>query len=335
MRRMLATLSVCVAAVTTAIGPLAANEDRWWTHVQALANDGMEGRNTGSPAHKRAADYVAGVFQNSGLEPAGVSGYIQPVQFKTRTIVEAKSSLALVRNGKTEALTLGEDANISMPVDPVAALEAPLVFVGYGLKIPGRSIDDFAGVNLRGAIVVHINATPPSLPGPLQAHFGSAAERWQMYRAAGAVGVIRIDNPKSMDIPWARSTLARLQPAMSLADASMDDAPGQQRSVTWNPAHADTLLAGSGRTFADLLAVVDAGKPVPAFALPARLKATTAVSARAWSPRMSRAFCAAPIPGGATNSSSCRHISTIWESAARSTATRSSFFKRFAGGETK
>ena len=69
---------------------------RWWSHVEALANDGMEGRNTGSPAHKRAADYVAAQFKKAGLEPAGVGGYIQPVAFKTRRIVEAQSSLALV-----------------------------------------------------------------------------------------------------------------------------------------------------------------------------------------------------------------------------------------------
>src|SRR5262249_24576148 len=61
------------------------------------------------------------------------------------------------------------------------------------------------------------------------------------------------------------------------ADPGMEDAPGQQISLTMNPAHADTLLAGSGHTFAELLALVDAGQPVPSFALPARLKATQMV----------------------------------------------------------
>jgi hypothetical protein len=274
MRR--AALAAMVAVVGVTIG-VRADEARWWAHVKALANDGMKGRNTGSPAHRRAAEYVAGIFQKAGLVPAGTDGFIQPVQFNTRKIVEAKSSLDLIRNGKPEVLRLGEDANISMRVDPVASIEAPLVFVGYGLRIPERDIDDLAGLNLRGAIVVHLNATPPSLSGPLQAHFGSAAERWRMYRAAGAVGTISIANPKSVDIPWARSTLARLQPAMSLADAALEDAPGQQLAVTWNPAHADKLLAGSGHTFKELLALVDAGKPVPVFALSARLKATTTV----------------------------------------------------------
>src|SRR5262245_32816500 len=65
---------------------------RWWAHVQALANDGMEGRNTGSAGHRRAAEYVSDQFGKAGLEPAGSGGYIQPVAFKTRRIVEAQSS---------------------------------------------------------------------------------------------------------------------------------------------------------------------------------------------------------------------------------------------------
>ena len=276
MRRLLtATVMIVMAGSIGLRGDDTAT--RWWSHVEALANDGMEGRNTGSPAHKRAADYVAAQFKKSGLEPAGAGGYIQPVAFKTRRIVEAKSSLALVKNGKSETLTLGEDANISVRVDPAPALDAPLVFVGYGLNIPERRINDFAGVNLQGAIVVYLSSTPKSLPGPLQAHFGSAAERWKMYQAAGAIGTVSVANPKNMDIPWARSTLARLQPAMSLADATLDDAPGQRLSITMNPAHADKLFEGSGHTFAELLALVDGDKPVPSFALPARLKATAAV----------------------------------------------------------
>jgi hypothetical protein len=250
---------------------------RWWSHVEALANDGMEGRNTGSPGHTRAAEYVAAQFKKSGLEPAGIGGYIQPVAFNTRTIDESRSSLALVTGGKNEPLTLGEDANINLRVDPAPSVEARLVFTGYGLSIPERGVNDFADVNLQGAIVVHIASTPKSLPGPLQAHFGSADERWKMYKAAGAIGTVSIANPKSMDVPWARSTLARLQPSMSLADKTLDETPGQQLSVTMNPAHADKLFAGSGHTFAELLALVDAGKPVPSFALPARLKMTAAV----------------------------------------------------------
>jgi Zn-dependent M28 family amino/carboxypeptidase len=276
----LAARALCAIAILTAATAARADEKletRWFAHVEALANDGMEGRNTGSPGHRRAARYVAAQFQQAGLEPAGVGGFIQPVRLKTRRIVEAKSGLALVRDGKVETLTLGEDANIGLRNDPAARVDAPLVFVGYGLRIPERQIDDLAGLDLKGAIVVHIGATPTSLPGPLQAHFGSTVERWKTYKAAGAIGVVVIPNPKSMDVPWARSTLARLQTAMSLADPEFDDLAGEQVSVLVNPAHADKILAGSGHTIAELLALVDAGKPVPSFALPARLQATMTV----------------------------------------------------------
>src|SRR5260370_30595920 len=127
MRRVL-TVAVVVTLVTLAGAGLHADAKRWWSYVEALANDGMEGRDTGSPAHKRAAEFVAAQFQRAGLEPAGVGGYIQPVRFTSRRIVEERSSLALVRDGKTEPLALGEDATISMRIDPAPPLEAPLAF---------------------------------------------------------------------------------------------------------------------------------------------------------------------------------------------------------------
>ena len=112
---------------------------------------------------------------------------------------------------------------------------------------------------------------------PLQAHVGSAAERWKMLKAAGAIGTISIANPKTLEIPWARSTLARLQPQMSLADPALDEAAGQQLAVTMNPAHAEKLFAGSGHTFAEVLALADGGRPVRGFALTARIKASVRI----------------------------------------------------------
>ena len=152
MRRVLIATTVAVA-VGSARVPVA-NDHRWWSHVEVLADDSMEGRNTGSPAHKRAADYVATQFRRAGLDPAGdaaARSYIQPVSFNTRRIVEQRSSLALARNGSLEPLTPGDDANFSMRIDPAPAVDAPLVFVGYGLKVPELRIDDFEGLDLKGA----------------------------------------------------------------------------------------------------------------------------------------------------------------------------------------
>jgi peptidase M28-like protein len=278
MRRLLIVgAGLGIAATVAGAGIIRANGIRWWQHVEALANDAMAGRNTGTAEYQRAADYVAAQFKQAGLEAAGANGYFQPVQLKTRTIVESQSSLALVRNGYVDRLTLGEDANFSIRIEPALSIEAPLVFAGYGLRIPELGIDDLAGLPLDGAVVVYLAAAPPSISAPLQAHFGSVGERWKMYKAAGAVGTISIANPGSVEIPWARSTLARLQPQMSLADDMLDDTIGQQFAATMNPAHADKLFAGSGHTLKEILGLIDAGKPLPRFELPARIKATVKV----------------------------------------------------------
>jgi Zn-dependent M28 family amino/carboxypeptidase len=81
-----------------------------------------------------------------------------------------------------------------------------------------------------------------------------------------------------MDIPWERAALARFQPAMTLADPAMDESRGLTVAVAINPARADKLLAGSGHTIQEILDAADAGKPLPHFPLPAKLRAKAAVT---------------------------------------------------------
>jgi hypothetical protein len=261
------------AAVALAAGDGA----RWWSHVQFLADDKLEGRNTGSEGHRKAANYVAAQFERAGLKPAGTQGYIQPVKFNTRQIDESHSSVALVRSGKTEPVALGEEAVIGLRTDPAASVEAPLVFAGYGLTVPEHKYDDFAGLDVRGKIIVYLSGGPPSIPGALSSHYQSAGERAANLKRLGIIGTCVIQNPKAMDIPWSRSMLARLAPAMSLADPSLDESGGQKIGIAINPAHADKFLAGSGHKFQEILDLANAGKPLPHFAIPAGLKAQVAV----------------------------------------------------------
>jgi Zn-dependent M28 family amino/carboxypeptidase len=266
------------AAIAVSTAAAAADGSAWWKHVEFLADDALQGRDTGSPGHKRAAAYVADEFRKSGLEPAGTDGFLQPIAFRTRAIDEAHSSLALVRDGRTTPLTLGEHANFRVAVDPAPSVDAPLVFAGHGLSVPEQGINDLDGLNLRGAIVVYLATTPRSLPGALQAHFGAATERWRALGAAGAVGTITIANPRTTETPWAQTAAARLLPAMSLADPALDEYAGAQVAITMNPAHANLLFEGSGHTFDEVIALETAGRPLPRFALPARVSATIAVT---------------------------------------------------------
>jgi len=173
-------------------------------------------------------------------------------------------------------LTLGEDALIGMRVEPQERLSAPLVFAGYGLSVPEMHYDDLAGVDLRGKNCGLFDRRPSSIPGPLRSHYQSAGERVKLWQRVGAVGTVALTDPRANDLPWSRTSAARLQPAMSLADSN-----GAARlAVTMNPAHADKLFAGSGHTFEELLALSRAGKPLPVFPLPALLEARVQVEHR-------------------------------------------------------
>ncbi len=250
---------------------------RWWSYVEFLANPRLEGRNTGSEGHRKAADFVAAQFERDGLKPAGVQGYVQPVKFDTLQLDEPKSSLTLISGDKTKPIVLGEDAIIAARNYPESSVEAPLVFVGHGLRIPEKNYDDFAGIETKGRIAVYLAGAPPGVPAALASHYQSAAERAKMLKAAGVIGTIAIANPKHMDIPWPRIAANRGQMTMQLADPGMTENSGIRIAVTWNPEKADELLAGTGHTFGELVATAEAGGQLPRFPIDARLKATTAV----------------------------------------------------------
>lgn len=252
---------------------------RWFAHLEMLAHDTMRGRETGSPEHRTAAEYVATRFKAAGLAPGGVRGYFQPVELRSRRLDESASSLALVTAGTVTPVTLGEQAYFGLRLDPATSVDAGLVFAGNGLQIPEVGLDDFAGLDVRGKVVAYVVGSPANVPGALSAHYQSAWVRAETLRRLGAIGTIAIPNPSNSDVPWARSSANRLAPAMTLADPALGDAAGQQIAVTWNATHADALFAGSGHTITELLALADARRPLPRFALTPTLRARMAVQA--------------------------------------------------------
>jgi len=280
MKRCALILLLLIAIPTFAQSSPAASPfdgKSWWGYVKVLADDNMEGRETGSPGLQRAEAYIVEQLKNDGLEPAGVNGYYQPVKLISRQIDESGSNLALVRNGATEPLVLGEDAMFSTRADLAPEVDAPLVFVGYGLNIPEKKYNDFAGLDLKGKVVVIISGSPSEMPSALASHYQSLSERAHALRAAGAIGIVSIPNPASMDIPWGRMKLARTRPSMALADPSMNESQGIQLLVTFNPAEAEKLFRGSGHTFDEIADLAKDRKPIPTFPLTASIKARAKV----------------------------------------------------------
>jgi len=246
----------------------------WWEVVTTLADDKFEGRNTGSSGERAAQEYIVNRLKALGIPSAGSSGYYQPVELRSREIVEADSSLTLLRDGREQPLTLGKEAFFSTRVDLAPHVQADLVFVGYGLTVPEQGYDDFAGLDLKGKIAVVFAGSPASMPSALAAHYQSAAERWKALRAAGAIGVLALPNPAAMDIPWSRMSLSRTQTSMALVGAQYNDTAGELFAATFNPEYADMLFAGTGHTFAEIAALGKDRQALPRFALPVSIRAT-------------------------------------------------------------
>jgi Zn-dependent M28 family amino/carboxypeptidase len=271
MRRLL-TAALLLAATPSVAHPQA---EAWWGHITALADDSMRGRETGSPEHRRAAEYLARAFERAGLVPAGTDGWFQPVRFRVRRIAEGRSSLALVRRAKAEALAFGKDATVNLRSSRAGKVDAPLVFIGYGVRSLEYGHDDFAGLDLKGKVaVVLAGVAPKGIPSPALAA-GRAAGA-EAIGQGGAVGVVTIYSPHS-DIPWDRYALARLHPQMRLVSDSAGHAGGSAVTVVLSPARAERLFAGSRRTYASIQSLADSGAPLPRLDLPVRLRATVAV----------------------------------------------------------
>ncbi len=294
--RLLRTMCVLASMLSCVVveGQSASSDEErgkaWWAHVQYLADDSMQGRLTGSEEYLKAAAYVVEKFKSYGLQPAGVNGgFYQPVKFDVQRVLADKSSMSLVVDGKTEPLVLGTDAILGSRSAQVGKVDAPLVFIGYGLHLPEAKYDDFNSAEvpmseLKGKMVVYINGGPADLPGPLKS-YARTAPFAKALRDAGAVGAISIPTPKSMDFGWQRVASGASQPGMRLAatpDAAavaakhpaLADDHGAMFGATFNPAEAEKLFAGTGHTFAELLALADAQKPLPRFALNKRVTAT-------------------------------------------------------------
>src|SRR5262249_39108661 len=153
-------------------------------------------------------------------------------------------------------------------------IDAPLVFVGWGLDIPEKGYNDLQGLDLKGKVAVLLyGGSPSEILGPLSAHYNDIRQRWAALKRAGVIGIIAILNPHSMDIPWERLKVLRTQVGMASSDETLDDTAGIELGVAFNPASADKLFAGSSHTFQEISDLAKARKPLPRFPLKVEIRA--------------------------------------------------------------
>ncbi len=250
---------------------------RWWADVRYLADDKLKGRDTGSEGYLTAVRYVTKQLRASGLKPAGVNGFLQPVPFETRTLDRAKTTLTLTRAGLRETLQPGLDASVSAAADMPASVSAPMVFAGYGLSIPGVTARN---VDVRGKIVVYINANGPSVaPQNVQSFYASAGERWSALRKAGAIGVATLANPR-LEAPAAAPVTAPppAPPSVLLAEEALQDSAGEKIALSITRAGAAKFFAGSAHPWEEISRLAAANQPLPEFPLAGTLEATASMT---------------------------------------------------------
>ncbi|GAA3762807.1 M28 family peptidase [Terriglobus aquaticus] len=256
----------------------------WWSHVQYLADDKLEGRRAGTPGYDKAVAYVEEQFRQIGLVPAGVNGYRQPVSLTPYQVDGEKSSARLETSAGAQTFTVGKELQVSQ--DSKSEVSAPLVFVGYGLRIPRKHVDDYTGVDLKGKIAVFFNAPPERLQGPQRAYARGADQRWRELRATGAIGMLSLALPRYIpgQEKMTPDQIAKAQPQsaggqrVTFTDAETFGLPGLQFSGSIADAKAaEKLFAGTGHTYAELLDLAKAGKPLPSFPIAGTFAAHTLV----------------------------------------------------------
>lgn len=271
-----------VAGVPAAAQQAAAqvNPENLRAHVKFLSDDLLEGRGPGTRGGELAAKYIATQFALNGLEPAGDNGtFFQKVDLYAVHTDEAKTQFSFVpEHGSPMPLAYNTDfVTKDERGEASADIDAPIVFVGYGIDAPEYNWNDYKGVDVKGKILLVIVNEPPSddqkfFKGKALTYYGRWTYKYEEASRLGAVGVLVIHRTDLASYPWSvvqnsqsvEKSYLKGDPTATLEAASWIQLPTAQK-----------LMQAAGL---DLDKEIDAaGKPgFKAVELPIRLKAHVA-----------------------------------------------------------
>jgi hypothetical protein len=229
--------------------PTTAAAKRIRADVAFLADDLLEGREAGQRGHELAARYVTARMIDIGLEPGAGRGFEQRVRFLARSIR---------RDGRS-FVALGDDrlphaGDVLVGAASAPSTTAAAVFVGYGLADDRFRLDDYAGLDVRGKIVVALAGFPTGLPSDVSAHLNS--RKAAIAAARGAIGLIVVDTPTHQRVrPWQGRVGRAYERTLAWLDAGgkpQGIASAIRASATMNDAAAARLFAGAPRDWASI-----------------------------------------------------------------------------------
>ncbi len=194
-------------------------------HVRVLASDAFEGRAPATPGEEKTIAYVVDELKKAGVQPGGERGTWTQDMPLVRAQVEGAVSASLRIGGETQTLTNGDDVVLQSlsPVDRVALVDAPLVFVGYGITAPERGWDDYKGADLKGKVaVVLVNDpdfetdAPGAFDGRAVTYYGRWTYKYEELARQGAAGVLIVHETAPAAYGWATVRASGLSPVFDI-----------------------------------------------------------------------------------------------------------------------
>jgi Zn-dependent M28 family amino/carboxypeptidase len=188
-------------------------------HVKFLADDLLEGRGPGLRGSEIAAQYIATQFALYGLKPGGDNGtYLQQINFVGMNAIAEKTTMSLIPPKRPDGqigimlysydLKYGDDYTVSnRTLTPIVDIDAPIVFVGYGITAPEFNWNDYANIDVKGKIILCIVGDPPSTDpaffgGDALTYYGRWTYKFEQAARMGAVGALIIHRTDLASYGW-------------------------------------------------------------------------------------------------------------------------------------
>jgi Zn-dependent M28 family amino/carboxypeptidase len=187
-------------------------------HVKFLSDDLLEGRGPGLRGSEIAAQYMATQFALYGLKPGGDNGtYLQQINFVGMNAISSKTTFSLVPKKPEGQMSIdlysidlkyGDDYTVSnRTLTPVVDIDAPIVFVGYGITAPEFQWNDYANIDVKGKVILCIVGDPPSTDpnffgGDALTYYGRWTYKFEQAARMGAVGALIIHRTDLASYGW-------------------------------------------------------------------------------------------------------------------------------------
>ena len=181
-------VAIAATALVTALPvragePSPINPARMSATVKTLSSDAFQGRAPGTAGESKTVAYLVDRFRALGLRPGGENGgWFQQVPL-VHNIAATPTRLDLRIGASTLPLLAGRDINPQTlrPVSRVTIVDAPMVFVGYGVAAPERNWDDFKGIDLNGKVAIFLVNDPDFEAAPDEPVAGKFGGRAMTY----------------------------------------------------------------------------------------------------------------------------------------------------------